>query len=305
MTPRAVRATAPGKINLSLAVGRCDERGYHPLATVFHAVGLLETVTASRSTGTELSLAIEGEGTSDLPADSTNLALRAAEALRSHTGFNGGAHLHVHKTVPVAGGMGGGSADAAATLVALNELWELGLGRDDLTDIAATLGADVPFSLRGHTALGTRYGDVLSPVMTRGSWHWVLALPGGGLSTPTVYRAFDDLMGRAGEQAPESPVTDARVLTALLAGNPAELGPVLSNDLQPAAFSLAPDVERVVDAAKRAGALGVVVSGSGPTVAALVADAHHALDVEIALLASGYVRTCHRVVGNVPGARLI
>lgn len=297
--PVEVVARAPGKINLALAVGGREDDGYHPLATVFQAVSLVEEVRV-RPAGTT-ALTVEGLHADRVPTDASNLALRAVRLLAEHTGVDEPVHVHVTKGVPVAGGMGGGSADAAAALVACDELWRTGLSRAELSELAAVLGSDVPFALLGGTAVGRGRGDLLSPALARGEYHWAFALRSEGLSTPHVYRTFDALVaGSATEPEP-----DRRLLRALSSGDPATVGAALSNDLEPAALELAPDLVETLAVAEDAGALGVVVSGSGPTVAALARDRRHALAVAAAITAAGVADDVLTATGPVPGARVV
>lgn len=303
MTDRAatpdVRVRAPGKINLALAVGRPDPDGYHPLATVFQAVSLVEEVTARPAE--DFALTVEGLHADRVPTDASNLALRAAHRLAEHVGITDGVHLHVRKGVPVAGGMAGGSADAAAALLACDTLWRTGLPRQELSELAATLGADVPFALLGQTAVGRGRGDVLTPALSRGEYHWTLALQDHGLSTPEVFRMFDAVLGGVEGE----PVADPALLRALSTGDPAAVGAALSNDLQVAALELAPHLAETLAVAEDAGALGVVVSGSGPTVAALARSRQHAVAVAAALTAAGVADGVLTATGPVPGARVV
>ena len=301
--PDAVTVQAPGKINLSLIVGRVDHRGYHELATVFQAVGLYETVTVSADR--DLSLVTASSVPGAVPDDATNLALRAARLLQEHTGCERGAAIAIDKAVPIAGGMGGGSADAAATLVALNRLWGLDLPPEELRDLGGRLGADVPFAMLGHTAVGLGNGNDVTSVLTDGSWTWVLARPGGHLSTPEVYARFDLLAEELELDVPERPEPDPLLLQALRAGDARLLGQALRNDLQAAAFSMQSSLELVVECAERAGACGALVSGSGPSIAALAEDAAHAQEIRAALDASGLVEATWIVEGSVPGARIV
>lgn len=298
-----VVVSAPGKINLSLGVGGVDGRGYHQLATVFHAVGLVETITVERAVGLHLSLDSHVEG--DVPLDGGNLALRAAELLRARGGVSEGAAISIDKRVPVAGGMGGGSADAAATLVALNRLWGLGIPPEELRRLGGELGADVPFAMLGRTALGRGNGGDLSSVLAEGQWHWVLAVPGGQLSTPEVYRRFDQLVLEHGRDVPQVPEPDADQLQALRCGDVELLGQTLHNDLQGPAFTLHPGLEPVIALAEGAGACGAIVSGSGPTIAVLARDAEHAAELAGVVQASGLLRETHCTTGGMPGARIL
>jgi len=294
----AVRVWAPGKINLVLRSGALDEAGYHPLATVFQAVNLGEDVTASPAA--DLTVHTTGRDADRIPTGSTNLALRAARLLQAETGMSAGAHLRVRKRIPVGGGMAGGSADAAATLLACNQLWDTGLSRAELTELAIQLGADVPFALHGRTAVGLGRGDELTPALARGTFHWVLALQPTGLSTPEVFAHLD-----ATTDLPAAPTLDEDLLRALGSGDPEQLAPLLANDLQEAALDLRPELADVLHAAQRAGALAAVVSGSGPTVAALCIDELHAHSVAAVIDSAEVSSEVLITSGPAPGARLL
>ena len=295
-----VTVRAPAKVNLHLAVGLLRPDGYHDLTTVFHAVSLYDELTVTP--GPALTISVEGEGADQVPTDHTNLAARAVLVLSEQYGRDPGVHLHLRKGIPVAGGCAGGSADAAAALVACDVLWGLGLSRAELSAIGATLGSDVPFSLHGGTALGTGRGEQLTPVLGAGAYSWVLALADGGLSTPAVYGELD----RQREHGPVSVVSDsAEVLSALRQGSADVLGRALSNDLQPAAMALKPELRRLLDSGDDLGALGGVVSGSGPTVAFLARDDKHATALAAALSGHGVCRAVRVAEGPVPGARVI
>lgn len=297
---REVRVRAPGKVNLSLRVGSRESDGYHPLATIFQAVSLYEEVTA-RPADT-LSVTVSGQQSELVPTDLTNLALLAAQLLASHTGVDRGVHLHLHKAVPVAGGMAGGSADAAAALIACDALWGTGLPREELAELAAQLGSDVPFPLAGQTAIGTGRGHLLTPAMSRGEYHWAFAVRAEGLSTARVFSTFDELIAGSTRLEPEA---DRALMQALRAGDPHALGLALHNDLQHAALELAPDLTEALSVAEDAGALGVLVSGSGPTVAALARSRQHAVVIAAALTAAGVADDALTAVGPVPGARIV
>jgi 4-diphosphocytidyl-2-C-methyl-D-erythritol kinase len=298
VSPVTVRV--PAKVNLQLSVGGPRPDGYHELATVFHAVGLYDDVTALPGDG--LTVSVEGEGADQVPLDADNLAVRAAEVLAEHVGIEPKAHLHVHKGIPVAAGMAGGSADAAGALLALDHLWHTGLDRDELQQLAAQLGSDVPFALVGHTAVGLGRGERLTPALARGRFHWVFAIAAEGLSTPAVYLELDRL--RAGSVLPEPRVSDA-LMAALRAGDPVALGRAMSNDMQRAAVSLRPQLTMTLDVGEEYGALAAVVSGSGPTCAFLARDEDHALDLTVALAGSGTCRTVRQAMGPVAGARVV
>lgn len=295
-----VSVRAPAKINLHLSVGALGDDGYHPLATVYHAVSLFDDLTVAPTDG-GITLDVSGDHVDDVPVDGSNLAVRAARLVARRGGVGGGARLELHKAIPVAGGMAGGSADAAAALVACDAAWGTCLDRGELVELAAELGADVAFALVGGTAIGTGRGEQITPALARGQYHWVLALSDEGLSTPAVYAEFDRLT--AGRALAE-PRVDDDVMQALRSGDAVALGQALHNDLQPAARSLRPDLGDVLDVGLEYGALGGVVSGSGPTVAFLVRDHEHALDLSVALTASGACANVKRAHGPVHGARV-
>ena len=303
---RSVTVRAPGKVNVQLSVGPVADDGYHPLATVFQAVELYETVTATMRDDEQIVVRVGPARGShivvdDVPLDERNLAVQAAQTVRDHYGISDGVELDIVKGVPVAGGMAGGSADAAAALLACAELWDVGASRDELVEIAAQLGADVPFILYGHTAVGLGRGDVITPAMTRGEFHWVFATQVQGLSTAAVYAEFDRMVA-SGEQAAAEPEISDAVMKALVAGNAEALGEVLINDLEAAALSLAPHLRDVMEAALEAEALGVMVSGSGPTVAALARSRQHALAIAAHITVSGTASAVVTGSGPAPGA---
>ncbi|OBB37378.1 4-(cytidine 5'-diphospho)-2-C-methyl-D-erythritol kinase [Mycobacterium sp. 852002-51961_SCH5331710] len=301
----SVTVRVPGKVNLYLEVGDRRDDGYHELTTVFHAVSLLDEVTVRNAD--MLSLEMSGEGAESLPADERNLAWQAAELMAEHVGRAPDVAITIDKSIPVAGGMAGGSADAAAVLVAMNTLWELGVPRRDLHTLAARLGSDVPFALHGGTALGTGRGEELATVLARTTFHWVLAFADGGLSTPAVFTEIDRLRESAGPDREAPPRLDdpEPVLAALASGDAAQLAPLLGNDLQPAALSLDPGLRRTLRAGTEAGALAGIVSGSGPTCAFLCASAGQAVDVGAQLAGAGVCRTVRVASGPVQGARVV
>ena len=297
----SVSVRTPAKINLGLSVGRLEDDGYHRVATVFHAVSLFDELTVTPTDSGNITVTLEGECVAGVPTDETNLAVRAARMVAESAGVRGGANLLLHKAIPVAGGMAGGSADAAAALVACDAAWHTALSRTDLLALAAELGSDVAFALVGGTAVGSGRGEQLTPALARGQYHWVLALSDDGLSTPEVYAEFDRL--GAGRASAEPRVSD-QLMQALRRGDAAALGAALCNDLQAAAFSLRPDLSDLADVGREYGALGSVVSGSGPTVAFLVADHEQGLDLSVALTASGACQVVKRAHGPVHGARV-
>lgn len=291
---------APAKVNLHLSVGACRADGYHELTTVFHAVGLYDELTVTVADGPSVEL--RGEGTSGVPTDRGNLAVRAVELLAAETGNDPCVALQIDKRIPVAGGCAGGSADAAAALVACDALWGTELRRDELAVLGARLGSDVPFALHGGTALGTGRGERLTAVLGHGTYAWVLALADGGLSTPAVYTELDRLRGRGPVTVAGDP---AGTLAALRSGDPVALGQALSNDLQPAAVALRPALRRLLTAGRELGSLGGVVSGSGPTVALLARDGGHAATLAAALSAEGLCRSVRVADSPAPGAHVV
>lgn len=302
-----VTARAPGKINVSFRVGPPRADGYHPVASLYLAVSLFEDVAATAREDEDITVGLSSASTAvedpeAFPLGEDNLVVRAARLLAEHTGHVGGVHLEITKRVPIAGGMGGGSADAAAALVACNSLWGTGLTREELGRLGARLGADVPFALSGGAAVGLGVGDQLSPLLLRNRTDWVLALASYGLSTPAVYQQLDLL--RAGQDVEVPQAVDPDLLQALVDHDLVLLPGLLANDLTPAAVHLAPELQAVLDMGRGAGALTALVSGSGPTVALLAEDPGHAGQLATQLIDEAGIDT--RIVhGPVPGARLL
>ena len=296
----SVTVRVPAKVNVQLAVGAARPDGFHDLANVFLAVGLYDEVTVTPAD--ELRITCEGPDADQVPLDETNLAARAALVLARRRGIEPAVHIHIAKDIPVAGGMAGGSADGAGALLACNTLWQAGASRAELLAICAELGSDVPFSLVGGAALGTGRGEQLRTLEVGGTFHWVFAMAGRGLSTPAVFREFDRLA--AGLDIPE-PVASEELLRALAKGDPDALAAAVSNDLQPAALSLFPELADTLAAGTAAGALAALVSGSGPTTAFLARDAESAAEVAETLRSSGVCRTVRTASGPAPGATVI
>jgi 4-diphosphocytidyl-2-C-methyl-D-erythritol kinase len=301
-----VRVRAPGKINVFLEVGDVHDDGYHSVATAYQAVSLYEELLATDDD--EISVQVSGAAVvpGSVPSDDRNLAVRAARLLAEAAGVRSGVRLEIRKSVPVAGGMGGGSADAAAALLACDALWGTGLSSAELQRLGARLGADVPFALLGGTAIGTGRGDELSPALARGRFDWVLVTSDVGMSTPVVYGELDTHRARHLVDigpARRQPTVDPDVLHALRQGDAGMLAATLRNDLQAPALMLRPDLAAVLETGERAGALAGVVSGSGPTLAFLAPDEESAIDLQVTLSAGGH-RALH-VHGPVPGARIV
>lgn len=307
-TSLRVTVRVPGKINLELSVGPRRADGYHELATVYQAVSVYDLVTVQPAD--DWSVTVTGPYTDRVPAGADNLALRAARllaeramALAGRRARTGPVSIVIHKSIPVAAGMAGGSADAAGALLACADVWDLDVLRDDLEPIAAAIGADVPFLLHGGTAVGSGRGDEISPVLSRGEVHWVLwVTTGAGLSTPDVFAEFDRL--RDGTPVPLPTLSEA-LMSALRTMEPDAMGAALRNDLQVAALSLRPDLQEVLDAGLDLGARGALISGSGPTVAFVVGSQAEALDLSMGLAARGPAGDILRVTGPVSGATVV
>ncbi len=307
----AVSVRVPAKVNLQLAVGPLRDDGYHDLVNVFHAVSLFDEVRAVPAARLEITVeaapysrvSVEG-----VPTGADNLAARAATLVAARLGVAPAVALRIRKAIPVAGGMAGGSADAAAALVACARLWDDRenpvLSRDDLLELGADLGSDVPFALLGGTAIGVGRGERLTPALARGTFHWVFATAGGGLSTPAVYAECDRIRAAEG-RAPARPRVSEDLMAALATGDAKGLGEALDNDLQPAALALRPSLRRTIAAGRDLGALGALVSGSGPTCAFLAANDEHAAELAADLDGAGVAASIVRASGPVPGATLL
>ena len=303
MRLNGVVVRVPGKVNLQLSVGPLQSDGFHELVTVFQAISLYDDVTVrfgAVKSGIQLTAA--GSTSHGIPLDETNLAFRAAQIMSERFQLTDDLEIHLKKEIPIAGGMAGGSADAAGVIVAIDALSELGMSRDEMESVAALLGSDVPFSISGGIAVGRGRGDQITPVLASGNYHWVLAISGQGLTTPAVYNECDRLREGLDIAKPQS---SESLLQALRAGDAQALGKALTNDLQTAACSLRPALRLVLDVGLDYGALGGIVSGSGPTVAFLVSDEEKALDLTVALSASGVVAGVLRATGPTHGARVI
>jgi 4-diphosphocytidyl-2-C-methyl-D-erythritol kinase len=301
-SPVGVRVRAPAKLNLALKVGRPRPDGYHPLATVYQAVSLYDEVHAAWANPEEFEVAVTGEGAELVPLDESNLAVRAAQLLaRTHGPYDSlGVSLSIKKAIPVAGGLAGGSSNGAAALLACAVLWDIDISPEALRSLAAELGSDVPFALLGGTAVGRGRGEEVAPALARGTYHWVLAFGHHGLSTPAVFRRFDQLTPDA-----PPPQVPADLMNALRSGDARQLGAALINDLQAAAIDLQPRLRQVLEAGLEYGALGALVSGSGPTCAFLADSESAAVDLSVALSADGLCRAVRRATGPVLGARVI
>ena len=303
MALNSVTVRVPAKVNLQLSVGPRESDGYHNLVSVFQAVSIFDEVTLTKShAGSGVTISITGEQTHGVPEDDSNLAVKAAKLIGEKFDLDVDVHIEVKKSIPVAGGMAGGSADAAGTLVAMDALYRLDATREELLALGAELGSDVPFMISGGTAVGTGRGDQLTAALSRGTYHWVFALSTVGLSTPSVYAECDRMRAEFEVAAPK--VSDT-LMQSLLAGDAEAVGKSLHNDLQAPACSLRPALSLVLEVGRDYGALGALVSGSGPTVAFLVTDEEAGLDLAVALTACGVVGSVARATGPVHGARVI
>lgn len=298
--PRYVTVEVPAKVNLQLAVGPVREDGYHEVVTVYLAVSIFDRVRAS--TAGTVTVEVVGPQADRVPVDEGNLAVRAARLLAERAGVTSGARLWIRKEIPVAGGMAGGSADAAAALVACDRLWNLGLTPGELMELGAELGSDVPFALHGGVALGSGRGERLRPLRAGRTFGWVLVPAEGGLSTPAVYAECDRIRAETGWR-PVPPRADEKLIAALERGDAPALGHALANDLEPAALRLDPALARTLAAGRRLGALGALVSGSGPTCAFLAEDVAHAAALSRALTAAGHPAI--HAGGPAPGPRVV
>jgi 4-diphosphocytidyl-2-C-methyl-D-erythritol kinase len=337
----SVTVRVPAKINLQLAVGPLRPDGYHDLVTVFHAISLFDEVSVAPAAADEVT--VSGEGAGKVPSGSDNLALKAVAAIRAAIARRGdgtrgragrgakpddypGVAVTISKRIPVAAGLAGGSADAAAALVGCNELWGAGLSQQELCELAAGVGSDVAFAVLGGTAVGRGRGERLTPALVSpAAYDWVLAFADGHLSTLEVYGALDRLRaagapGTAGtaagsggvptgahraEPAATEPELSTQLMAALRAGDPRRLGRSLSNDLQAPAISMFPALRKTLAAGREFGALGALVSGSGPTCFFLARNARHATDLAVALSGAGVCRSVARATGPAPGAAVI
>ncbi len=300
---RSVTVRVPAKVNLQLSVGPLRADGYHELASVFHAVNIFDEVTAADGVpGSGITLNMEGQGSEYLSDSQDNLVWKAATTLAEYADVALDVELQVKKSIPLAGGMAGGSADAAAALIACDALWRIGLGREELDVLAARLGADVTFALHGGTAIGTGRGERLTPALISGQYHWVFATSKEGLSTSAVYAECDRL--REGRDVPVPTVSES-LMSALRRGDAEGVGGAMTNDLQSASISLRPSLELVLETGLAFGALGGIVSGSGPTCAFLARDEEQALDIATGLSGSGTCDSVLHASGPAHGARVV
>ncbi|MEY3697086.1 MAG: 4-diphosphocytidyl-2-C-methyl-D-erythritol kinase [Actinomycetota bacterium] len=294
---KSVEVKVPAKVNLALKVGGIGLDGFHPIETLFHAVGIYDTIVANASDG--LGLEFSGEGAQSLPLNNSNLAWKAAELIAEYAGVEPKVHLSIHKNIPIAGGMAGGSADAAGTLVACDALWQLNLTREELMSLAAQLGSDISFPLVGGTAIGRGRGEEVTSLLTRGEIHWVFAVSAEGLSTPKIYQVFDEM-----NPNPDSPKVPTDLISALTSGDIKGAAKLMVNDLQAPAISQRPVLAKILQAGEHAGALHGIVSGSGPTCAFVARSHNDAMIIANELQVSGVVERTLIGVGPVKAAHV-
>ena len=297
---KSVEVQVPAKVNLQLSVGPKESDGFHEVVTVFQAISIFDNLKISRSE--QFDITLEGDFINGVPIDQNNLVSKAVEIMAERFEIDKNLSIEINKSIPVAGGMAGGRADAAGTLLGIDQLFGLGLSKEELSEVARKLGSDVPFMLHGGTAVGRGRGDEITPALSRGNYHWVIAVSSNGLATPAVYGECDRL--RTGLDI-KAPALNDELLQALLSGDANRVGKALNNDLQAAAISLRPALRLILDTGQEYGALGGIVSGSGPSVAFLVADEDHSLDLAVALTSSGVVGSVARAQGPVSGAKII
>ncbi len=305
--PSAVTVRVPAKVNLQLAVGPLRPDGFHGVVTVYQAISLFDEVTV-RPAAQRTPVLVSGEDAAAVPTGPTNLASKAVTALARATGQRDrgrdSVQIEIRKRIPVAAGLAGGSADAAAALVACNELWRTGLSQAELCAVGARLGSDVPFAIAGGTAVGRGRGEQLTAALVAGTYHWALAFAAGGLSTPEVYQACDRLRAARGADVPP-PDLSGPLMAALRSSDPVAVGAHLINDLQPAALSLRPELRRALSDGREFGAVGALVSGSGPTCMFLAKDAAHARELAVSLTGAGSCRAAVMASGPAPGAAIV
>lgn len=301
----SIRVLTPAKVNLVLGVGPRRVDGFHDLATVYYALDLHDELVVRNRDDGRIVLTITGSQPSlgRLPVDGRNLVVRAAQLLADRFTHRRGADITLHKNIPLTAGLAGGSSDAAATLVACNALWGLGLEPADLLPIAAELGSDVPFCLLGGAVLGSGRGELVTALPVTGVQHWVLVLAHGELSTPAMFAALDRVRDR-GTAGPPTTAVPPNLLSALADGDVAGIGAAMTNDLEPVALAARPDLSRVLETARAAGAAGALVSGSGPTCAVLAHDAESAERLADVLRAARVGRQVVVTTGPALGARL-
>lgn len=297
-----VTVRVPAKINLQLSVGPLKNTGYHEIATIFHSISLFDEVTVSKVKSGSEHLSISGVGASELPVNQDNLAHKAIREVAKYVEHPINARIHIDKSIPIAGGMAGGSADAAAVLVAVNYLWKLDLDSEQLVKIASQVGSDVAFLLIGNTQMGLGRGEKLTPVLTRGEFNWVVATNRGGLSTSEVYKVCDELRANQEVAAPE---INKNLVQALAGGNVNQVAQNLSNDLQIAALKLKPELKHLLQAGEEFGALASLVSGSGPTCIFLSETKNTAQNLAVDLSSSGLCKNVLVASGPVPGAKIL
>lgn len=275
--------SAPAKINLTLDVLGKREDGYHEVKMVMTTIDLSDQITLRKLE--EEKIIIHSSG-GNIPTDERNLAYQAALLLKKEFHIKGGVAIDIDKQIPVAAGLAGGSSDAAATLKGLNQLWNLGLSIEDLMKLGARLGSDVPFIIYGRTALATGRGEILTPLPSPPPGWVVLAKPPLGVSTAEVY-------GRLRLEEIENHPDTERMIRALHEKDFVEIVRSMGNVLEPVTFRLNPEAKRLKEKMIRFGGEGVLMSGSGPTIYALVRHKSRAIRIYNGL--RGFCKEVHMV----------
>ena len=297
----SVTVRAAAKVNLHLGVGRLRADGYHPLATVYQTLSVHDDVTVSTSSRWNVELICEDDiDRGSFPTGEDNIVVRAGRLLAAHHGVDDAAEITVRKSIPIAGGLAGGSADAAAALVALDRLWDLQTSDEDLLELAGQLGSDVPFALVGGTAVGLGRGEIVTRMQDEATRWWVVVPSMAGLSTPAVYRHFDELH----PDAPGEVTVPEELVAALADPDNRVLASALRNDLEAPAIDLRPELGELIEAGERAGALRGIISGSGPTCLFLCSDRGSADRVRTSLLEAGHPRVLV-ALGPVSGTHVV
>lgn len=266
-----MRFRANAKINLFLRVLGDRPDGFHEIESILHSVDLGDEMEISIESGSgiDVEMILEDGVRGPAPPARSNLIYWAAERMLELSGYSVAIKVVTRKRIPMGGGLGGGSADAAGTLVALNEMLGVGLDVEDLGRLGAAIGSDVPFCIAGGTALATSRGEVLTALPAPARLWFVLGMSRDPVQTHDVYARW-----RPSQESP--PADHSQLMSAIGVGDPAEIAPLLLNDLEPYIFELRPDVRSGTERMVKVGALGSLTSGSGPTVFGIASDEAHA-----------------------------
>jgi 4-diphosphocytidyl-2-C-methyl-D-erythritol kinase len=269
-----LRLRTHAKLNLFLRVVGRRADGYHEIESIFHGIDLADDIeiTETRGQAVDVEMHFAADGMGQAPALEENLIYRAAQSLLEQGEAGRGVKIEVIKRIPIGGGLGGGSGNAAGALLALSRLWGLALERERLFDLAGAIGSDVTYCIDGGTALATARGEQLTQIPAPRQMSFVLGISREPLLTRDVYEAWDEL-------GPEKEVTSSMMAPALGAGDVHEVASLLHNDLERPAFLLRAELARKKEAMFEAGALGAGMTGSGPTMFGIVEDEDAAREV--------------------------